>query len=132
MNQTEISTLLAIIAQVDNRALSPADVITWHGLLGDLRFDECDEAVKAHRRESTDWVMPAHVRKRVLAKRQDSAMRALPSSPHTLMPMPDWFHERVAEHKERTRMENAARKERGERAYYGETVKEPSDGRPGW
>lgn len=129
MNRAECAQLLTVISSYDRRTLGEADVIAWHGTLGDLRFDECRDAVVKHYAQQTDWLMPAHVRRLVLAVRQDQAMRALPGGGDDLVPMPEWFQTTVEQHKQRTRAANEERKERGERAKYGQTVMRPIDGR---
>lgn len=132
MNRSEIAQLLTVVASFDRRTLGEADVIAWHGALGDLTLPECSAAVVKHYAEATDWVMPAHVRKRALAGRQDAAMRSLPAGTDDMVLKPDWFDGLAAEHKQRTREENRQRKERGDRPVFGKTVLAPSDGRPGW
>lgn len=91
MTPTETAALLAIAASYDRRANSEPEVIVWHQALGDLPFEGCKGAIVAHYRDETTWVMPAHVRKRVLAVQQDNAMRSLTELGPDLIPMPDWF-----------------------------------------
>lgn len=129
MNRTECAQLLTVITSFDRRTLGEADVIAWHGTLGDLTFDECRAAVVKHYAEQTEWAMPAHVRRLALAARQDAAMRALPGSHDDLVPMPEWFGTTVEQHKLRQRALNEQRKVDGERPSYGETVMRPIDGR---
>lgn len=130
MNRAEIAELLTVIATLDRRTLGESDVIAWHGTLGDLRAQECKDAAVRHYAESTDWLMPAHIRRRVLASRQDSAMRQAIEGRDDLVPMPEWFHTTVAEHKSRTREANLQRKERGDAPRYGETVYVARDRQP--
>lgn len=129
MNRSECAQLLTVVASYDRRTLGEADVIAWHGTLGDLTFDECRDAVVKHYAQQTDWVMPAHLRRLALAARQDAAMRALPGSRDDLVPMPSWFAVTVEQHKLRTRAANEERKAAGERPDYGQTVMRPLDGR---
>lgn len=130
MNREECAALLTVVASYDRRSLGEADVIAWHGAIGDMTFEECRDATVKHYASQTDWLMPAHVRKLALAARQDAAMRALPSGGTDVVTKPDWFDTTAAQHKARTREENLARKARGERPYYGETVMRPSDRMP--
>lgn len=130
MNRAECAQLLTVISSYDRRTLGEADVIAWHGAIGDMSFEECRDATVKHYALQTDWLMPAHIRRLTLAARQDAAMRALPSNPNDLVTKPEWFDTTAAQHKARTREDNRLRKERGERPYYGETVMRPSDGRP--
>jgi hypothetical protein len=141
MNRSECAQLLTIVASYDRRTLGEPDVIAWQGALGDLRFDECRDAVVKHYAEQTDWLMPAHVRRLCLAARQDAAMRALPGDGRDLVPQPDWFRTTVEQHKLRTSEANRDRwrpgrgpmpKQRDERGDYGATVMAPHDGRAGW
>lgn len=129
MNRGQVADLLAVAQTFDSRTVGQSDVQAWHGALGDLVFDECRDAVVHHYANRTERVMPGHVRARVIAVRQDIAMRALPSGGSDLVQKPDWFESTVAYHKARTREENRLRKERGEPPYYGETVMTSSDGR---
>lgn len=140
MNKAECAQLLTVVATYDRRTLGETDVVAWQQALGDLRFEECRDAVVKHYATATDWVMPAHVRRLVLAARQDNAMRALPAR-DDLVPQPSWFRSTVEEHKKRTRALNEERWKPGkgpmpavrdDRGYFGETVMRPSDGRPGW
>ena len=65
MSPTEITALLAICASADNRKPNPEMVQFWTAALGDLDFLPCRDAVVAHYQDSTDWIMPAHIRGRV-------------------------------------------------------------------
>lgn len=67
MTLEEISTLLAVIAAMDRRKVGKTDVLTWHATVGDLDFQEARSAVWQHFAQSTDWLMPAHVRRIVKA-----------------------------------------------------------------
>lgn len=81
MNLTETATLLAMIQAFDRRTVGEADVTAWQAALDDLRFDDCREAVVAHFRISSDWLMPANVRAAVKAARRDRLERDLPIDP---------------------------------------------------
>lgn len=65
MTPEETGKLLATVAAIDRRKVGTLDVIAWHRIVGDLRYADCENAVMAHFAESTDWLMPAHVRQRV-------------------------------------------------------------------
>lgn len=78
MNRSHTALVLAKVAAIDNRRLDPAVpgeptpiLDAWHEAIGDLRFEDCLTAVAAHRRESTDWLMPAHIVTRVKAMRAE-------------------------------------------------------------
>lgn len=131
MRIDEAATLVAEArALYPGMSIVPGIADAWNGVLGDLSLPECREALMKHGRGESRIPVPADVRRIALAVRQDAAMRALPSGSDALVPMPEWFHTTVAQHKARTREENRLRKERGERPYYGETVIRPSDQRP--
>ncbi len=130
MNAQEVAALLAVVSTYDRRALMDGEVHAWHGALGDLRFEECRDAVVKHYGTATDWVMPAHLRRLVTAARQDAAMRELPGHPDDLVPMPSWFHVVVTQHKTQTREANRLARDEGRPVSYGTTVTRPSDYRP--
>lgn len=62
MNHTETARLLTAVAAIDGRRIDDASVAAWHGMLGDLPFNDCAEAVRRHFARSSDWLMPAHIR----------------------------------------------------------------------
>lgn len=61
MNREETAQLLGLIALGDNRQISHETVAYWHGLLPDIRLEDATQAVAIHRRESTDYLQPAHI-----------------------------------------------------------------------
>lgn len=73
MNLAEASAVLAKAAAFDRRTVGEADILAWHDALGDLPAADCLAAVTEHYRESTDWLMPAHVRR--IADTLDRARR---------------------------------------------------------
>lgn len=62
MNIQETNALLARIQVIDNRQIGDSTVLAWHELVGDLDYDAAVEAVRLHFRESTAYLVPAHVR----------------------------------------------------------------------
>ena len=86
MTIEETIDLLTAAAAFDRRTVGKADAVAWHATVGDLALDDCRAAVLAHYTETTDWLMPAHVRRRVKAVRakrlQDTA---IPPPPAELM-----------------------------------------------
>jgi hypothetical protein len=70
MTPEETSAVLATAALYDNRKVDSRTVIMWHRAIGDLLYQDCENAVVAHYTETTDWLMPAHVRTRVKAIRR--------------------------------------------------------------
>lgn len=75
MNRSHTALVLAKIAALDSRSLDDPKgtttpiLDTWHELIGHLRFEDCMQAVTEHRRESTEWLLPAHIITRVKAIR---------------------------------------------------------------
>lgn len=61
MEIQQTAQLLALIRIGDNRTVDRTVVAAWHDLVHDLPLDDALEAVRAHRRESTDYLLPAHV-----------------------------------------------------------------------
>lgn len=70
MTYDEVCDLLGIIATYDHRKIGDADGEAWEATIGDLAFPDARQAVVTHFRESTEWLMPAHVRQGVAAIRQ--------------------------------------------------------------
>lgn len=70
MTRDEVVDLLSLAAARDRRTVGKADVMAWHQDIGDLPFADAREAIGIHFRESTDWLMPAHVR-RIVARLRD-------------------------------------------------------------
>jgi hypothetical protein len=85
MTPGEAARLLAACAMYDFRTVEKADGIAWHHVIGDLDFDDAMEAVRRHYQNSTDRMMPAHVRQGVKAiraerrRQEPSEALALPS-----------------------------------------------------
>jgi hypothetical protein len=77
VNNQQVAAVLAKIQLGDNRETDAAGLVLaeWVDSIGDLDFDDAVEAVRMHRRETTDYLTPAHVRtnvKRVRAARTPS------------------------------------------------------------
>lgn len=73
MNLTEAAVVLAKAAAFDRRTVGDTDILAWHDALSDLPTADCLTAVTEHYRESTDWLMPAHIRR--IANDLDRARR---------------------------------------------------------
>lgn len=73
MNITETSNALALAQAFDNRTVGEVNVRAWHTVLGDLDAADVMEAIRRHYDHSTEWLMPAHVRRLVDAIRQERA-----------------------------------------------------------
>lgn len=65
MNIRETTELLTRAQLIDNRRVEEATVLAWHELVDDIDFAPAVEAVRLHFRESTAYLVPAHVRKNV-------------------------------------------------------------------
>lgn len=82
MNRSETALLLGSIAARDQRTIGETDVLAWHEDLGDLPFEDTRAAVSRHFRESTDRIMPAHIRRQVRIirdeRRASAEVAALP------------------------------------------------------
>jgi hypothetical protein len=83
MTLDEVYNLLTLIAARDNRSVGQGTALAWQDDIGDLDFDDCHAAVRCHFRESTDWLMPAHIRrivKRLRDERLANSDLALPTA----------------------------------------------------
>lgn len=76
MNKTETSQLLALIRLIDNRPITPEVVVVWNELLGGIGYEEAVAAMKAYYRQSSKWLMPAHLIELVEAARADADREA--------------------------------------------------------
>jgi hypothetical protein len=82
VNAEETGRLLAKCASYDRRKIGEAEVIAWLQAIGDLNYRDCETAVVGHYTDSTDWIMPAHVRQRVRKIRDERIDRAkIPAPP---------------------------------------------------
>ena len=92
MNAEEASRLLAKCASYDRRKVGEADIIAWYQVLSDLDYDDCTAAVIAHYAETTDWIMPAHIRQRVKETRDKRLQDTeIPPPPPELLDDPDAY-----------------------------------------
>jgi hypothetical protein len=89
MTPDETIDLLTLAAAYDRRTVGKGDAMAWHAAVGDLAFADCRVAVIGHYTDTTDWLMPAHVRhrvQRIRARRLDRA--SIPPPPPELVD--DW------------------------------------------
>ena len=92
MNAEETGHVLAKCASYDRRKIGDADVLAWYQAIGDLACDDCIAAVIAHYSDTTDWIMPAHIRRRVYAIRNKRLQDTeLPAPPPELLDDPDAY-----------------------------------------
>ena len=81
MTPDETVDLLTVAAAFDQRTVGEGDAMAWYAVVGDLDFTEAKQAVIGHYTDSTDRIMPAHVRVRVKAARRDRLARELVTPP---------------------------------------------------
>ena len=77
MNAAQVAAVVAKIRLGDNRETSREVILEWVDSIGDLDFDDAVEAVRMHRRETTVYLQPAHVRAnvRLLRARRERDVR---------------------------------------------------------
>lgn len=61
MNISETAAVLAKIRLIDNREVNELVIREWHDAIGHLAYADAIEAVREHRRTSTDYLQPAHL-----------------------------------------------------------------------
>lgn len=93
MNIRETSLIVGLVAEGDNRKVDERTIAYWHDLIGDLRFVDAQQAVREFRRESTEWLQPAHVRQRVKRIRASRLEAAGPLVPAVDADDPNYFRE---------------------------------------
>ncbi|MGW0485775.1 hypothetical protein [Nonomuraea sp. NPDC003214] len=81
MTPDQTGQVLAYVAAADRRTIGKADLLVWQDGVGDLPFADVMDAVRKHYRESTEFLMPAHVRRAVRKAREDRASRGVPAAP---------------------------------------------------
>lgn len=84
MTKAEVALLLTAASGRDQRTIGDADVLAWHEDLADLDYELAREALRRHYRESTDRIMPAHVRRLARTIREERRGRELPSAARAL------------------------------------------------
>ena len=81
MTSDEVWDLLELIASIDRRKVGLTDRQTWRTVSGDLPPPTRMAAVTGDYADSTDWLMPAHVRTRVKAMRRYRLAREIVPAP---------------------------------------------------
>ena len=79
MNLPETARLLSKAALIDSRTFDQHTVAAWQEVLADVDYRLALDALTLHRRESTEWVTPAHIIagvRKVKAARSAQARRA--------------------------------------------------------
>ena len=96
MNISETAMLLGKIQAGDNREVSQVIVAEWHDTIGHLNFADAVEAVRLHRQNSADYLMPAHVVAGAKAVARERVMSEPLESGYVSAPKPDNFDALVA------------------------------------
>ena len=65
MNFEETARVLAKIQTIDSRRVDEVVLIEWQDILADTDVSAALEAVRMHRVESTEWLVPAHILRNV-------------------------------------------------------------------
>lgn len=71
---SETASLLKRAGIIDHRRPDDAALLMWHQLLAPYTFSDCVDALAAHRRESTEYLVPAHIAGRVRAVQRRRAL----------------------------------------------------------
>lgn len=71
MTKSQVAVILGLIAARDRRTVGEVDVHAWHEDIGDLEFDDARRAISAHFRESTEYLMPVHLRRLAIGFARD-------------------------------------------------------------
>ena len=110
MRFDETAAVLAKIKLGDNRQVDNAGLVLneWHDAIGDLEYSDAIAAVVLHRRESTEYLMPAHIRmgaKRARESREREARKRRPAIEHVPITYDPETHRRefavaLAEHRQ--------------------------------
>ncbi len=62
MNKMETARLLTAIAALDNRKVLEETVEAWYAVLHAYPYSDAAEAVRRHFEDSTEYLLPAHVK----------------------------------------------------------------------
>lgn len=90
MTVDEVKQVLAKVQLGDNRQVDRLVLAEWQDTIGDLDFADAIEGVRMHRRESTEYLLPAHVRAnvRLLQARRERAERIKAQQARAELPAP--------------------------------------------
>lgn len=62
MNKIETKTIVDCVAAIDNRKITPEIIEVWHGIIGSLRFDVAEEALRlAQSDPQIKYLEPRHI-----------------------------------------------------------------------
>jgi hypothetical protein len=84
MTPAEAAALLSVAAAFDNRKPDPDAAQAWALALDGIPFTDARDAIVAHYRTTSDWIMPAAIRKHVSGIRSQRIKEAgdLTPPPH--------------------------------------------------
>jgi hypothetical protein len=90
VNKVEVARLLTIASMIDNRTVAPETVEEWHRVAGHLDFEAAREGVEQHFRESTSYLLPAHVIAQARRAKETKALTVgtVECSDHPYYPLP--------------------------------------------
>jgi len=99
MTEDEVTDLLTYMASFDKRTLGDADIDAWAPIMQDLPFPDAMEAVARHYgRDSTEFMMPKHIRDGVKAIRAERiAKSVIPAPPAELCDNPRAYQQALQE-----------------------------------
>lgn len=80
MDLRETANLLRYVNLHDKRLVDELVIRDWQDLLGDLEYSDCYQAVREHRMNSTEYLLPVHIRRG--AKRFAEARRRAQADQH--------------------------------------------------
>lgn len=69
MNIAQTAEVLAAVQLYDARKIDEATIKAWHRMLADYSLSDCLAAIEEHFKTSTDWMLPAHIIRRVKSVR---------------------------------------------------------------
>lgn len=83
MTPAEAALILTQAAAFDRRTISDLDAKAWAAALQDINYHDASQAVTQHYATTTDWLMPAHIRrlvKTITAKRLEHTELTIPDA----------------------------------------------------
>lgn len=92
MNIPETSQFLKRVALLDNRQVDEATIAHWQSILDRYELGECIRALEKHMRDTTDYLMPAHIVRLVRADHERIEKHLpIPGAERHGAPKPDNF-----------------------------------------
>ena len=81
ISRRQIAEQITRCSQYDGRTLTPETFEEWYKLLGDLPYEDVEDAITVHYRTDRRWIMPANIvahHEKLAAGRAIEAMRLSP------------------------------------------------------